>query len=81
MDKKVRDGIQFLDQGTWYALADLENLTANEFDRRIYLEAEVDDEGKRKRLQIFFKELLKGAPLAPFSVQKGYKTRNPFIVR
>ena len=55
--KKVKDGRRFLDRGAWYALADLENLTANEFDGRVYLEAEVDDEGKRKRLRIFFKDI------------------------
>ena len=55
--RKVRDGSRFLDQGAWYALADLENLIANEFEGRVYLEADVDDEGKKKRLQIFFKDI------------------------
>jgi hypothetical protein len=55
--RKVRDGSRFLNRGAWYALADLENVTTKEFDGRVYLEAEVADEGKRKRLRIFFKDI------------------------
>jgi hypothetical protein len=55
--RKVRDGSRFLEQGAWYALADLENLKAHEFEGRVYLEADVDDEGKKKLLKIFFKDI------------------------
>jgi hypothetical protein len=55
--RKVRDGNRFLAQGAWYLLADLENLTVKEADGRVYLEAEVNHEGEKKLLRIFFKDI------------------------
>ena len=54
---KVRHGSRFLNQASWYAMCDLKNLTAHQFDERLFLEADVDHNGEKKRLQIFFKNI------------------------
>lgn len=55
--RRVRDGNRFLAQGAWYVLADLENPTVKELDGRVYLDAEVNSQGEKKSLRIFFKDI------------------------